>query len=108
MSEVDDGVLVLPSVVMVPLMPKTSPGYRQCLLSPVTPIIICTWMADVGPGSTPVLFGNLKQTYTLVDRRAVTLTVDPYSAGYCTLFKWEARVGGATTCPNASRLLRVK
>ena len=73
-----------------------------------SPIIICTWMPDVLPGSTPVLFGNLRATYTIVDRRAVTMDVDRYTAGFCTLFKFDTRLGGAITCPNASRLLRIK
>jgi HK97 family phage major capsid protein len=63
---------------------------------------------DVAPGSTPVAYGNWKQAYTIVDCKAVTMLVDPYSAGFCTIFKFEVRIGGATTCPNAARLLRVK
>jgi hypothetical protein len=34
--------------------------------------------------------------------------MDPYSVGFCTIFEFEARVGGATTCPNAARLLRIR
>ena len=29
--------------------------------------------------------------YTIVDRQATTVLHDSYSAGYCHLFKWEAR-----------------
>ena len=72
-----------------------------------SPIILCTWMPDVAPGATPVLFDNLRQTYTIVDRKAVTMDVDRYTAGFCTLFRFEARLGGAITCPNASRLPRI-
>jgi HK97 family phage major capsid protein len=85
-------------------LPERAPGFTFA----GSPIIICTWMPNVEPGSCPILFGNLRQTYTLVDRRAVTMQVDPYSGGYCTIFRFEARCGGATTCPNASRLLRIK
>jgi HK97 family phage major capsid protein len=63
---------------------------------------------DVAPGSTPIAFGNWKRAYLIVWRKAVSMMADPYSAGYCTLFKFEARVGGATVCPNAARLLRIK
>jgi hypothetical protein len=31
-----------------------------------------------------------------------------YTASFCRFFKFVARVGGATTCPNASRPLRVR
>jgi predicted phage gp36 major capsid-like protein len=43
-----------------------------------------------------------------VNRKNVTVMPDPYSAGFCHLFRFEARVGGAVTCPNAARLLRIK
>jgi hypothetical protein len=33
---------------------------------------------------------------------------DPYSAGFCVLFKFEARIGGAPLCVNAGRLLRIQ
>jgi hypothetical protein len=36
------------------------------------------------------------------------MLVDPYSAGFCTMFRFEARVGVATTGLNAARLLRIK
>jgi HK97 family phage major capsid protein len=71
-------------------------------------IVIVSQMPDVNAGAVPILFGNLRRTYTMVTRKAVTLIVDPYSAGFCTLFRFEARIGGSTTCPNASRLLRIR
>lgn len=73
-----------------------------------SPVNIVTQMPDCFPGSTPVAFGNWRQTYTLVNRSATTMTPDPYTAGFCTLFRFEARVGGAITCGNAARLLRVR
>jgi HK97 family phage major capsid protein len=80
------------------------PGYTLA----GSPIFIASQMPDVAPGATLITFGNWKQTYMIVDRKAVTMLVDPYSAGFCTIFKFEARVGGATTCPNAARLLRLR
>ena len=71
-------------------LPEGAPGYMIA----GSPITIASQFPDVGPGSTPVAFGNWKQAYTLVTRRAVTLQVDPYSAGYCILYKWDARIGG--------------
>ena len=53
------------------------------------------------------MFGNWRKTYMIVERKAVTLETDRYSAGWCILFKAEARCGGAPTCPNAARLLRI-
>lgn len=73
-----------------------------------SPIYLVSQLPDVAPGSTPVMYGNLRAAYTMVTRKAVTMTTDPYTAGWCTLFKFEARVGGAPTCSNALRLLRIK
>ena len=65
-------------------------------------------MPNVAPGSTPILFGDLRRTYTIVTRKNPTISVDPYSAGFCVLYKAEARCGGGVMCPNSSRLLRIK
>jgi HK97 family phage major capsid protein len=73
-----------------------------------SPVSIVTQMPDVAPGTTPVAFGNWEQAYMIVNRKAVTMQQDPFSAGFCILFKWEARVGGAVVCPNAARLLRIR
>jgi HK97 family phage major capsid protein len=73
-----------------------------------SPITIASQMPDAAAGATPVAFGNWKAAYTLVNRRATTMVADPYSGGWCTVFRFDARIGGAVTCPNAARLLRVK
>jgi HK97 family phage major capsid protein len=73
-----------------------------------SPINIVSQMPDVSPGAKAIAFGNWKRAYTIVTRRLPTLEVDPFSAGYCRLFKFSARVGGDTTCPNAARLLRIR
>lgn len=73
-----------------------------------SPIQIVSQMPDVQPGSTPIMFGNLRSAYLIVWRKAVTLQADPYTAGWCVLYKAEARVGGDVLCPNAMRLLRIK
>jgi HK97 family phage major capsid protein len=72
------------------------------------PIYLVSQMPNVGAGATPILFGNLKQTYTVVTRQNPTIELDQFSAGFCVLFKAQARVGGAVTCGNASRLLRIR
>ena len=71
-------------------------------------VVVCTQMPDVVPGSTPVLFGNLRAAYLLVVRKQTSMLPDPFSLGYCVIFRFEARVGGNVTCANAARLLRVK
>ena len=73
-----------------------------------SPMTIVTQMPDVAPGTTPIGFGNWNEVYLVVNRKAVTMQQDPYSAGFCTLYKFEARIGGGTWCPNAARLLRIR
>jgi hypothetical protein len=43
-----------------------------------------------------------------VNRKAVTMQQDPYSAGFCIPFRFESRIGGGIVCPKAARLLRIK
>jgi HK97 family phage major capsid protein len=69
---------------------------------------IVTQMPDAVPGAVPVAYGNWPLVYMVVNRKAVTMQQDPYSAGFCVLFKFEARVGGGIICANAARLLRIK
>jgi len=72
------------------------------------PVVLNNLMPDVAAGATPVAFGNWNQTYTIVNRRGVTVQNDPFSAGWCNLFKFDARIGGTVVCPNAARLLRIR
>lgn len=85
-------------------LPGAEPGFTLA----GSPIHIATQMPDVAPGATPVAYGNWKKVYMIVWRKAVTMQQDPYSAGFCILYKFEARVGGGILCPNAARLLRIK
>ena len=73
-----------------------------------SPVRIVSQFPDVAPGSTPVAFGDWKSAYRLVVRKAVSMQFDPYSMGFCNLYRWEARVGGSTVCPNAARLPRIR
>jgi len=73
-----------------------------------SPIVVAQQLPDVVPGATPVLYANLRALYTLVTRRALTFQSDPYSGGWCTLMKFDTRVGGGVVCPNAGRMLRIR
>jgi len=72
------------------------------------PVIIAPGMPNVETGATPVAFGNWNRAYMVVTRKGVTMTQDPYSAGFCVLFRFEARIGGGVVCPGAARLLRIR
>lgn len=71
-------------------------------------IVVNEYIPGVAPGNIAVAVGDFRAAYMTVMRRAVTLLPDPYSGGWCTLFKLWARVGGAILCPNAVRLLRIR
>jgi HK97 family phage major capsid protein len=73
-----------------------------------SPVVINDLMPDVVPGATPVAFGNWNQAYIIVNRRGVTVQNDPFSGGWCNLFRFDARIGGGCVCPNAARLLRIR
>jgi len=86
------------------MMPQGMAGYQLA----ESPITIVSQMPDCVPGATPIAFGDWRAAYTLVNRAATTITADPFSAGWCILWKREARLGGAVTCGNAARLLRIR
>lgn len=73
-----------------------------------SPITIAQQMPDVAPGNIVAGFGNWREAYMVVNRRAVTMQQDPYTAAFCVLFKFDARVGGGIICPNAARWLRIR
>jgi HK97 family phage major capsid protein len=85
----------------------SSPADDGTMMVNGSKIMIVTQMPNVGVGNTAIAFGNWKETYTVVNRKAVTFQRDDYSAGFAILYKFEARVGGGVTNPNASRLLRI-
>jgi HK97 family phage major capsid protein len=90
-----------------PIMTANASEAAPFLLGGV-PVVIAQQMPDAVAGATPVAYGNWREAYTVVNRKAVTMQQDPYSAGFCVLYKFEARVGGAVTCPAAARLLRIR
>jgi len=99
-------VLTLSDANGRPIM-TVNPGVGAPFLLAGSPVVIANQMPDCVPGSTPIAYGNWRQAYTVVNRRGVTMMQDPYSGGFCILFRFDARVGGAVTCPGAARLLRI-
>lgn len=85
-------------------MPQGEPVYTIA----GSPVVIASQMPDPTPGSTPIAFGAWREVYLIVWRKGITVDVDRYSAGFCVLFKAEARVTGGVMCPNKARLLRIR
>lgn len=73
------------------------------------PVIELPDMPDVAANSLPVLFGDLKQAYRIVDRISLSVLRDPYSRATNgqTRFHARRRVGGGVTKSEALRLLKV-
>jgi len=100
-------VLTLSDTAGRPIMVQSPVEGGQMLISG-TQVVIANQMPDVAPGSLPVAYGNWNLVYMVVNRKAVTMQQDPYSAGFCVLYKFESRIGGGVICPNAARLLRIR
>jgi len=100
-------VLTLSDTAGRPIMVQSPVEGGQMLISG-TQVVIANQMPDVAPGSLPVAYGNWNLVYMVVNRKAVTMQQDPYSAGFCVLYKFESRIGGGVVCPNAARLLRIR
>ena len=58
-----------------PIMTVAPTEVAPFLLGAV-PVVVANQMPDVAPGATPVAYGNWKQAYTVVNRKAVTMTQD--------------------------------
>ncbi|RAH97624.1 phage major capsid protein [Acuticoccus sediminis] len=67
------------------------------------PIIELPDLDDVAADATPILFGDLAQTFRVVDRAGLTLFSDPYTkaANNMTVVHVNRRVGGAVINPDA-------
>lgn len=65
-------------------------------------------MPDVAANTIPILFGNMKRTYTIFDRVGVTMLRDPYSSKPYIEFYTRKRVGGGMTNPEWMLYHRVK
>jgi hypothetical protein len=58
----------------------------------IEPGVVFSGVEISAPGSGPIVFGNLRSTYTIVDRQATTVLHGPYSAGFCHLSpSWRCR-----------------
>ena len=63
-------------------------------------------MPDIGPGTTPIAFGDFQRGYLIMDRQGVQVLRDPYSAKPFVLFYTTKRVGGGVQDFNAIKLLK--
>ncbi|PHM36483.1 Sb6 (fragment) [Xenorhabdus innexi] len=62
--------------------------------------------ADLGVGAVPVVFGNFKRCYTILDRLGVRMLRDPYTHKPFIHFYTTKRVGSLLVDSNAMKLLK--
>ena len=73
------------------------------------PVIELPDMPDLAANALPIMFGDLRQGYRIVDRLSLSVMRDPYSRATNgqTRFHGRRRVGGDVVKPEAIRLLKV-
>ncbi|MNR33730.1 Phage capsid family protein [compost metagenome] len=64
-------------------------------------------MPDVAANSLPVLFGDYKRGYLIIDRMGIRVLRDPYTKKPYVLFYTTKRVGGGVQNPECLRALKV-
>lgn len=64
-------------------------------------------MPDVAANATPILFGDFKRTYLILDRVGVRVLRDPYTNKPFVQFYTTKRVGGGVQNPEPMRALKV-
>lgn len=96
-SATDELYLWQPSIMAG--QPPTLHGY---------PVRIDENMPDIAASAAPIAFGNFNMGYTIVDRSAWRLLVDPYTRKPFVSYYCTKRVGGMLTDSNAIKLLKMK
>lgn len=85
---------------LVPGMPPTILG---------RPYVECPDLDDVGAGTYPIIFGDIRRAYTILDRIALEVLTDPITSKATGAVEFSARrrVGGQVTLAEAIRKLKV-
>lgn len=84
---------------------STQAGTPSMMLG--NPVGIMDDMPDMETGNVAIAFGDIRQSYTIVDRLGLSLLDDPYSSGNVRLLKYRARYGGGLTNFDSLKYLRM-
>lgn len=71
------------------------------------PITEMAGMPDIGANTLPILFGDFKKGYLVVDRKGTALMRDPYTNKPYVMFYVTKRVGGGLLNPEALKVLKI-
>ena len=85
--------------------PNLAAGQPPTLLG--APVAESEHMDEIGAGAFPILFGDLRAGYLIVDRRGMQILRDPFSNKPHVMFYTTRRVGGAVQDFAALQLVKV-
>lgn len=71
------------------------------------PVVDMPGMDNVAAGAIGALYGDMAETYQVIDRTGVRVLRDPYTAKPFVLFYTTKRVGGGVKNPTAMRALKI-
>lgn len=71
------------------------------------PIVLWEDMPDVGAGAFPIIYGDMRQAYTVVDAMGLRIAPDAYTAKPFVLMYTTRRVGGRVVLAEAIRILEI-
>lgn len=71
------------------------------------PVVDMPGMQSVAAGNIAALYGDMVETYQVIDRTGVRVLRDPYTAKPFVLFYTTKRVGGGVKNPTAMRALKI-
>lgn len=64
-------------------------------------------MPDIAPLASPIIFGDIRRAYTIVDNRAMTMIRDPYTNKPFVEYYFSRYVGGQVVLPEAIRKMEI-
>ena len=88
------------------LVPDFRDGVQFRLLG--YPLIEMPDMPTAAADALPLAFGNFKRAYNFVERKQISLFVDPFTARPFTKMIWSERVGGDVVVPEALKIQKLE
>ena len=88
------------------LVPDFRNGFQFTLLG--FPLIEMPDMADTAADSLPLVFGNFRRAYNWVERKQLSLFVDPYTDRPRTKYIWSKRSGGDMVVNEALKIQKIE
>ena len=88
------------------LVPDFRNGFQFTLLG--FPLVEMPDMADTAANALPLAFGNFRRAYNWVERKQLSLFVDPYTSRPFTKYIWSKRSGGDMVVNEAIKIQKIE